>query len=44
MNPGMHTAPAVETASLLPGKAYVFARSGDSWIEEAKLTASDGFP
>jgi len=24
------------------GSAYVFVRSGDSWVEQAKLTASDG--
>ena len=27
----------------LPGLAYLFERSGDSWIEAAKLTASDGY-
>ena len=25
------------------GAAYVFVRSGNSWAQEAKLTASDGF-
>lgn len=29
-------------APLTEGSAYVFTRTDDSWIEEAKLTASDG--
>ncbi len=28
----------------VPGSAYVFVRSGTTWTEQAKLTASDGAP
>ncbi len=27
-----------------PGAAYVFTRSGDAWVQQAKLTPSDGLP
>ena len=30
--------------SLLPGKAYIFKKTGDKWNQEAILTASDGGP
>ncbi|HVE91074.1 MAG TPA: FG-GAP repeat protein [Actinomycetota bacterium] len=35
--PGMHGNPRV-------GAAYVFTRAGDKWVEQAKLTPSDGGP
>lgn len=30
--------------SLLPGKAYVFKREGNDWIQQAKISASDARP
>ena len=34
-------APGNDGAGSLSGSAYVFARDGSSWAEQAKLTASD---
>ena len=35
-------APQDSIAGIYVGSAYVFKRSGSSWVQEAKLTASDG--
>ncbi|MCH8927549.1 MAG: FG-GAP repeat protein, partial [Candidatus Marinimicrobia bacterium] len=37
-------APFDDDNGLSSGSAYVFKRSGTSWVEEAKITASDGAP
>ncbi len=35
-------APVSASTNMSPGAAYVFARSGTAWIQQAKLTAGDG--